>query len=48
VQLHWFVPSGIDAWLLTNVEGVESENVHGMEWWDEVEHPDNKAKVQQN
>ena len=44
-QLHWFLPKGIDRWVLDNVPGVADKNVHGMVWWDEVVHPDNGAKV---
>ena len=44
-KLHWFLPMGIDRFVLDNVPGISEKNVHGMVWWDEVVHPDNGAKV---
>ena len=37
-QLHWFVPSGLQKWLTKKFK-VSSENVHELEWWEEVSMP---------
>jgi len=37
-RLHWYVPSGMGVWMISNV-GVDRGNVHEMVWWQEEKHP---------
>ena len=42
-RLHWFVPSGIGDWIVSNA-GAERGNVHEMVWWQEQRHPETGAR----
>ena len=42
-RLHWFVPSGLGGWMVSNV-GVDRSNVHEMVWWQEEMQPTTGAR----